>query len=60
MTIFLLPVLALCAIYVGTVQAAFSALMRLSLRLTVERTGRAADSASTLTIRCCCSCRRAC
>ena len=42
MTIFLLPVLALCAIYVGTVQAAFSALMRLSLRLTVERTGRAA------------------
>jgi putative hemolysin len=41
MTIFLLPVLALCAIYVGTVEAAFSALMRLSLRLTVERTGRA-------------------
>ena len=42
MTIFLLPVLALCAIYVGTVETAFSALMRLSLRLTVERTGRAA------------------
>jgi CBS domain containing-hemolysin-like protein len=41
MTIFLLPILALCAIYVGTVEAAFSALMRLSLRLTVERTGRA-------------------
>jgi CBS domain containing-hemolysin-like protein len=42
MTIFLLPILALCAIYVGTVEAAFSALMRLSLRLTVERTGRSA------------------
>jgi putative hemolysin len=41
-TIFLLPLLAVCAIYVGTVQAAFSALMRLSLRLTVERTGRSA------------------
>jgi putative hemolysin len=42
LTIFLFPILALCAIYVGTVEAAFSALMRLSLRLTVERTGRAA------------------
>ena len=29
-------------IYVGTIEAAFSALMRLSLRLTVERNGRAA------------------
>jgi CBS domain containing-hemolysin-like protein len=34
--------LALAAIYVGTIEAAFSALMRLSLRLTVERDGRAA------------------
>ena len=31
-----------CAVYVGTIEAAFSALMRLSLRLTVERRGRAA------------------
>ncbi len=42
MTIVLFPILALAAIYVGTVEAAFSALMRLSLRLTVERNGRAA------------------
>ena len=34
--------LALATIYVGTIAAAFSALMRLSLRLTVERSGRAA------------------
>jgi putative hemolysin len=34
--------LALAAMYVGTIEAAFSALMRLSLRLTVERDGRAA------------------
>ena len=34
-------VLALAAIYVGTIEAAFSALMRLSLRLTAERNGRA-------------------
>ena len=33
---------ALAATYVGTIEAAFSALMRLSLRLTVERNGRAA------------------
>jgi putative hemolysin len=42
MTILLLLVLALATIYVGTIEAAFSALMRLSLRLTVERNGRAA------------------
>ncbi len=42
MTALLLPVLALCAIYLGTIECAFSALMRLSLRLTVERNGRAA------------------
>jgi putative hemolysin len=33
--------LALAAMYVGTIEAAFSALMRLALRLTVERDGRA-------------------
>jgi putative hemolysin len=36
----LLLVLALAAIYVGTIETAFSALMRLSLRLAVERGGR--------------------
>jgi CBS domain containing-hemolysin-like protein len=34
--------LAVAATYVGTIEAAFTALMRLSLRLTAERTGRAA------------------
>ena len=42
MTLPVLLVLALATIYVGTIGAAFSALMRLSLRLTVERNGRAA------------------
>ncbi len=42
MTPFAILVLALATIYVGTIAAAFSALMRLSLRLTVERSGRAA------------------
>jgi putative hemolysin len=37
-----LVALALAAIYIGTIEAAFSALMRLSLRLTAERNGRAA------------------
>jgi putative hemolysin len=36
----LLFLLALAAIYVGTIEAAFSALMRLSLRLMAERGGR--------------------
>ena len=36
----LLLLLALAAIYVGTIETAFSALMRLSLRLMVERGGR--------------------
>jgi putative hemolysin len=36
----LLLLLALAAIYVGTIETAFSALMRLSLRLSVERGGR--------------------
>jgi putative hemolysin len=40
MSLIVLAILALAAIYVGTVEAAFSALMRLSLRLTVERNGR--------------------
>jgi CBS domain containing-hemolysin-like protein len=42
MTPVAIVVLALATIYVGTIAAAFSALMRLSLRLTVERSGRAA------------------
>jgi CBS domain containing-hemolysin-like protein len=37
---FVLVLLALAAIYVGCIEAAFSALMRLSLRLTAERNGR--------------------
>ena len=36
----LLFLLALAAVYVGTIETAFSALMRLSLRLMVERGGR--------------------
>jgi CBS domain containing-hemolysin-like protein len=36
----LLFILAIVAVYVGTIEAAFSALMRLSLRLMVERGGR--------------------
>jgi putative hemolysin len=42
MSVLLLPLLAIAAVYIGTIEAAFSALMRLSLRLTVERDGRAA------------------
>jgi CBS domain containing-hemolysin-like protein len=42
MSVLIFVLLALSAIYVGTIEAAFSALMRLSLRLTVEREGRAA------------------
>jgi len=42
MSILLFPLLAIAAIYIGIIEAAFSALMRLSLRLTVERTGRSA------------------
>jgi len=38
--VLVLVFLALAAIYVGTIEAAFSALMRLSLRLTAERNGR--------------------
>jgi magnesium and cobalt exporter, CNNM family len=40
MTGALLLLLAVAAIYVGTIETAFSALMRLSLRLMVERGGR--------------------
>ena len=36
----LLFLLALAAVYVGTIETAFSALMRLSLRLMAERGGR--------------------
>jgi CBS domain containing-hemolysin-like protein len=39
--IIVLVFLAIAAVYVGTIQAAFSALMRLSLRLSAERNGRA-------------------
>ena len=38
--IIVLVFLAIAAVYVGTIQAAFSALMRLSLRLMAERGGR--------------------
>ena len=40
LTLFLL---ACCAIYLGTIQAAFNALMRVSLRLLAEGSGRAPD-----------------
>ncbi len=40
--ILVLLALAVAATYVGTIEAAFSTLMRLSLRLTAERNGRAA------------------
>ena len=36
----LLFILAIIAVYVGTIETAFSALMRLSLRLMAERGGR--------------------
>ena len=36
----LLFLLAVAAVYLGTIEAAFSALMRLSLRLMAERSGR--------------------
>ncbi len=39
----LLFLLAIAAVYVGTIEAAFSALMRLSLRLMAERGGRTRD-----------------
>ncbi|HEX7088314.1 MAG TPA: hemolysin family protein [Vicinamibacterales bacterium] len=42
MTLLVLVLMAIATTYVGTIAAAFSALMRLSLRLTVERNGRAA------------------
>ncbi len=41
MTPLLLFLLAIAAVYVGTIETAFSALMRLSLRLMAERGGRA-------------------
>ncbi len=39
----ILFLLACCAIYLGTIQAAFNALMRVSLRLLAEGSGRAPD-----------------
>ena len=53
----LLFLLAMAAVYVGTIETAFSALMRLSLRLMAERGGRDDRArASTSTIRSSCSC----
>src|SRR5262245_7961231 len=40
MTPLLVFLLALAAVYLGAIEAAFSALMRLSLRLVAERSGR--------------------
>ena len=40
MTPLLLFLLAIAAVYVGTIETAFTALMRLSLRLMAERGGR--------------------
>ena len=57
LTLFLL---ACAAVYLGTIQAAFSALMRLSLRLVAEGSGRPGRSATISTIRCCCSFRSGC
>ena len=52
--------LAIAAVYVGTIETAFSALMKLSLRLMAERGGATIGSATTSTIRSSCSCRRGC
>ena len=48
--------LACAAVYVGTIQAAFSALMQLSLRLQAEREGRSARLEAYLEDPACCSC----
>jgi len=45
MTPLILFLLALAAVYVGTIETAFSALMRLSLRIMAERGGRAWEEA---------------
>ena len=55
----LLFLLAVVAVYVGTIETAFSALMKLSLRLMAERGGATTASATTSTIRFSCSCRQA-
>ncbi len=54
LTLFLL---ACCALYLGTIQAAFNALMRVSLRLLAEGSGQRPISSDTSRSRCCCSCR---
>jgi hypothetical protein len=51
LTVFLL---ACAAVYLGSIEAAFSALMRLSLRLLVERTDRPGALGAISTILCCC------
>ena len=43
-----LAVLALAAVYFGTIQASFSALMRLSLRILAERSDRPGELGSYL------------
>ena len=52
--------LGVAAIYLGSLEAAFSALMRLSLRLAAERSDRPDALAASSTSRCCCSFRFAC
>ena len=56
LTLFLLGV---AAVYVGTIETAFSALMKLSLRLMAER-GRDDRLGATSTIPSSCSSRRGC
>ena len=51
---------ACAAVYLGTIETAFSALMRLSLRLDGRARPAGPRSATTSTIRCCCSSRRGC
>jgi hypothetical protein len=52
MTPLALFLVACAAIFLGTVQTAFSALMRLSLRLMAERGGRSEQLGSISTIPC--------
>lgn len=44
--------LACAAVYLGTIEAAFSALMRLSLRLVAERSGRPGSEFKSISPRC--------
>jgi len=51
--------LAVAAVYLGSIESRSGALMRLSLRLVAERTNRPGTLAPTLDDRCCSSSRRA-